>query len=57
MESLRPDETLVSEALADLLASQGHVERAIEMYEKLRLTIPEKSVFFAQKIKALDQKK
>ncbi len=57
MESLRPDETLVSEALADLLASQGHLDRAIEMYEKLRLTIPEKSVFFAQKIKALDQKK
>ncbi len=57
MESLLPDETLVSESLADLLASQGHTERAIEMYEKLRLTIPEKSVFFAQKIKALEQKK
>jgi hypothetical protein len=52
-DSLRIDETLVSEALADLLATQGHTERAIEMYEKLRLTIPEKSVFFAQKIKAL----
>lgn len=55
-ESLKADETLVSEALADLLAHQGHTQKAIDMYEKLRLTIPEKSVFFAQKIEALKQK-
>ncbi len=53
LEALQPDESLVSEALADLLADQGHTGRAIEMYKKLRLTIPQKSVFFAQKIKAL----
>jgi hypothetical protein len=54
--SLREDEGILSEALADLLASQGHVERAIEMYAKLRLIIPEKSLFFAQKISDLKNK-
>lgn len=41
---------LVSEPLADLLASQGHIKDAIDMYQKLSLIIPEKSVFFAAKI-------
>ncbi len=56
-QSLEPNESLASEALADLLTQQGHTAKAIEMYEKLRLTIPEKSVYFAQKIEALRAKK
>lgn len=56
-ESLRTDEALVSEALAEILANQGHYDRAIEMYNRLRLIIPEKSVFFAQKIEELESKK
>lgn len=56
-ESLRTDEALVSEALAEILANQGHYDRAIEMYKRLRLIIPEKSVFFAQKIEELESKK
>ena len=56
-DSLMPDEALVSEALAELLAKQGHTKRAVQMYEKLRLIIPEKSVFFAQKIAALQTNK
>ncbi|NND08060.1 MAG: hypothetical protein HKN87_16900 [Saprospiraceae bacterium] len=56
-DSLLPDEALVSEALAELLAKQGHKKRAIQMYEKLRLIIPEKSVFFAQKIAELQKNK
>ncbi len=55
-KSFQPDEAIVSEALAELLATQGHYEKAIEMYQKLRLIIPEKSIFFAQKIEELGKK-
>lgn len=44
---------IASETLADLLARQGYKERAISIYEKLILTNPEKSNFFAEKIKKL----
>lgn len=48
-----PGKGQISETLADLLASQGYKERAIEMYEALMSEFPEKSSFFAAKIKAL----
>lgn len=44
---------VASETLADLLARQGYTDRAIGMYESLMLKFPEKSSFFAAKIKAL----
>lgn len=44
---------IASETLADILARQGYKERAISIYEKLILTNPEKSNFFAEKIKKL----
>lgn len=46
---LRPD--VISETLADLLASQGHIEDANEMYRRLSRKYPEKSSYFASKIK------
>jgi hypothetical protein len=49
-EKKKKNKGLVSEPLADLLASQGHIEEAVEMYQKLSLIIPEKSAFFAAKI-------
>ncbi len=52
-ESLEEKETLVTEALADLFARQGHNKKAIALYEQLRLNIPEKSDYFAGKIEAL----
>ncbi len=51
--SLKDKEEVFSEALADLLAKQGHSEKAIGMYEKLILVFPEKKPIFAAKIEKL----
>lgn len=50
------DETPISETLASLLAKQGRILQAQAMYEQLSLKYPEKSSFFAAKIKALADK-
>ncbi|RMD72769.1 MAG: hypothetical protein D6818_05830, partial [Bacteroidetes bacterium] len=55
-QSLQTPPDLVSEPLARVLEQQGHYERAIIMYERLRLKYPEKSDFFAAKIEALKKK-
>ena len=44
---------IISETLADLLAEQGHRKEARKMYKKLGLIYPEKSSFFARKLKRL----
>ncbi len=55
-QSLQPPTDVASEPLARVLEQQGHYERAIIMYERLRLKYPEKSDFFAAKIEELKQK-
>lgn len=52
-KSVADNEGLASETLADLLARQGAVERAVKMYERLILIFPEKSTYFAAKIEQL----
>ena len=52
-ESLKAQEDTGSETLANILALQGHKDKAIAMYEKLKLQIPEKSTFFAAQIEKL----
>lgn len=52
-QSLEKDEDVMSEALAELLASQGNKERAVQMYQHLILKFPEKKRFFALKIEDL----
>jgi hypothetical protein len=52
-ESLVAQEDTGSETLATILALQGHKDKAIAMYEKLKLQIPEKSAFFAAQIEKL----
>lgn len=53
MSSIRSEESLISEALADILSRQGKGDKAIDMYKKLSLRNPEKSSYFAQKIENL----
>lgn len=57
-ENLLPPEEidLVSEQLAQLYYKQGHLERALKMYEKLFLKYPEKSIYFANLIQEIKQK-
>lgn len=53
VQSITEDEEVVSETLASILAMQGKNKKAIKMYKALSLKFPEKSRFFAQKIKEL----
>ena len=55
-DSLQDDKQITSEALAEILATQGHFEKAKEMYERLSLKFPEKIAFFAAKIEDLSNK-
>ena len=52
-KSVEENHSVASETLAILLARQGHTDKAIEMYERLRLLFPEKSAYFAARIENL----
>lgn len=47
------DEEIVSETLAELFIRQGNITKAVKIYERLSLLIPEKSVYFAALIEKL----
>ncbi len=51
--SVSENKDVISETLARLYAKQGHREKAITMYERLCLAIPEKSASFAAEIAKL----
>lgn len=51
--SVEKKDDLVSETLAMILAKQEHYSKSIEMYEKLILINPEKSSYFAARIREL----
>ena len=51
--SLRENEQVISESLAELLLVQGQKAKAIKMYQALALKFPEKSCFFAERIEAI----
>ncbi|HMS69157.1 MAG TPA: hypothetical protein PKD18_13510 [Saprospiraceae bacterium] len=55
-QSVKKSNQMVSEPLAKLLASQGHNDQAIEMYNRLILKFPEKSAYFATQIEKLKNK-
>lgn len=54
--SVIESDDLVTETLAQVYEAQGKFERAIQAYEKLQLKFPEKRVYFAGRIKAVEEK-
>lgn len=55
-QSVQEDESLVTETMARIYEQQGKIDRAKRAYELLSLKYPEKSVYFADRIKRLSKK-
>ena len=51
--SVQEDDDLVTETLASIYADQGNFDKAIKAFEKLQLKYPEKRVYFAGRIKKI----
>ena len=54
-ESLQENQDIATETLADIYATQGHKNKAIEIYEHLSLKYPEKDIYFAAQIERLKE--
>ncbi len=55
-DSVKKSEMIISEPLANIMATQGHTKKAKKMYKQLGLIFPEKSAYFAAKIENLKKK-
>lgn len=53
---LEENDEIVTETLADIYEQQGHFLKARDAFEKLILKFPEKSTYFASRIKELDKR-
>lgn len=52
-KSVAENQGIISETMARMLVNQGHIGKAIAMYERLILNSPEKSAYFAAEIEKL----
>ena len=55
-ESLKENNEMNTETLAEIYVKQGNYPKAITIYEQLMLSNPEKKVFFASRINYINQK-
>ena len=55
-ESLKENNKMNTETLAEIYVKQGNYPKAITIYEQLMLSNPEKKVFFASRINYINQK-
>lgn len=55
IESSVEDQSIVSVSLANIYADQGYYDRAIQMFEILKLHFPEKNSIFAARIEELKE--
>lgn len=55
-ESVNEENLIYSETLANIYAMQGNFPKAIQAFQQLMLTNPEKKLYFAQKINELNKK-
>ncbi len=56
-KSIQQNINLITPTLAEVYLKQGHFDKAISAYEKLILKYPQKSTFFAKKIKLIKNQK
>ena len=54
-ENLHDNQEIATELLADIYATQGHKDKAIEIYQQLILKYPEKHIYFAAQIERLKE--
>ena len=55
-KSLEEKPSMNTETLAEIYVKQGNYPKAIKIYEELMLSIPEKKLFFASRIKYINSK-
>jgi len=56
-KSIQQNNNLITPTLAEVYLKQGHFDKAVLAYEKLILKYPQKSTFFAEKIKLIKNQK
>lgn len=55
LKSLQESDDLMTETLANIYIQQKHFSKAIEIFERLGLKYPEKNIYFARRIKELEE--